>query len=293
VRAARRFAANRGALLGAIGLFGLVAFCVVYPLVSPYDPYAIDFSENLENPTLEHPLGTDFFGRDILTRLALGGRTSMLVAFGTLGVILVFGGLWGTIAGLAGGKVDEVMMRIVDALYAIPRLPFAIMILVVVGLNGNELTLIAALAVVGWLTTARLVRAQIVSLQDVEYVKAARALGARRRHVARRHLLPNSAGVLVVAVFLELPVILLNEAFLSVLGLGLNPPDATWGNVAQLGQDRGDLSSVVLASVAIAVFAVCANLVADGLQDAFDPRREVGPRRRGLLRRLRAVTVPR
>ena len=263
------------------------------PFVSPYDPYAIDFSQSLQNPTREHPLGTDFFGRDMLTRLALGGRTSMLVAAGAIAVILVVGGIWGTVAGLAGGKTDEVMMRIVDALYAIPRLPFAIMILVVVGLNGNEWTLIAALAVVGWLTTARLVRAQIVSLHDVEYVKAARALGAHRGQIAARHLLPNSAGVLVVAVFLELPAVLLGEAFLSVLGLGLNPPEATWGNIAQLGQDRGDLSAVVLASAAIAVFAVCANLVADGLQDAFDPRREVGPRRRGLLRRLRAVAVPR
>ena len=245
------------------------------PIVSPYDPYAIDFSRNLENPTREHLLGTDFFGRDVLTRLALGGRTSMLVAAGAIVVILLVGGLWGTIAGLAGGKVDELMMRIVDALYAIPRLPFAIMILVVVGLNGNAWTLVAALSVVGWLTTARLVRAQIVSLQEVEYVKAARALGARRRFVALRHLLPNSAGVLVVAVFLELPTVLLTEAFLSVLGLGINPPDATWGNVAQLGQDRGDLSSVVFPSAAIAIFAVCANLVADGLQDAFDPRRDV------------------
>jgi oligopeptide transport system permease protein len=166
------------------------------------------------------------------------------------------------------------------------------MILVVVGLNGNELTLIAALSVVGWLTTARLVRAQIVSLQHVEYVQAARALGARSRQVALRHLLPNSAGVLVVAVFLELPTVLLSEAFLSVLGLGINPPDATWGNVAQLGRDRGDLSSVVLPSVAIAIFAVCANLVADGLQEAFDPRRDVRRVRRS-WRWRRAVAAAR
>jgi oligopeptide transport system permease protein len=293
VRALRRYGANRGAVVGAVGLGALVAACVLIPILSPYDPNDVDFSEKLRNPSWSHPLGTDFFGRDVLTRLALGGRTSMLVALGAITVILVVGAAWGTVAGLAGGKVDSLMMRLVDGLYAIPRLPFAIVILVVVGLNGNELTLIAALAVVGWLTTARLVRAQIVSLDEVEYVKAARALGARRRHVALRHLLPNSAGVLVVAVFLELPAVILGEAFLSVLGLGIAPPAATWGNVAQLGQERGDLSPVVLASAAIAVFAVCANLVANGLQDALDPRREVAPARRSVLGRLRAVAASR
>lgn len=289
MRAARRFGANRGAAVGALGLTLLVAACVVIPIVSPHDPYDVDFSQKLRGASWSHPLGTDFFGRDVLTRLALGGRTSMLVALGAIAVILCVGAVWGTVAGLAGGKVDGLLMRMVDGLYAIPRLPFSIVLLAAVGLNGNELTLIAALAIVGWLTTARLVRAQIVSLQEVEYVKAARALGARSRHVALRHLLPNSAGVLAVAVFLELPAVILGEAFLSVLGLGLNPPQATWGNIAQLGTERGDLSLVVTASAAVALFAICANLVADGLQDALDPRRDVATARRGLLRRLRAV----
>jgi ABC-type dipeptide/oligopeptide/nickel transport system permease subunit len=292
MRALRRFATNRAAVVGAVGLAALVAACVVIPIVSPYDPYDVQFSEKLQGPSWSHPLGTDFFGRDVLTRLALAGRTSMLVALGALVLIFLVGATWGTAAGLAGGKVDGLLMRVVDGLYAIPRLPLAIVLLVVIGLNGNEWTLIGALALVGWLTTARLVRGQIVSLQHVAYVEAARALGARRRHVAIRHLLPNSAGVLVVALFLELPAVILGEAFLSVLGLGLAPPAATWGNMAQLGQERDDLSLVVLASAAIAIFAVCANLVADGLQDALDPRREavVRPRR---LRRLRAVAAPR
>jgi ABC-type dipeptide/oligopeptide/nickel transport system permease subunit len=272
-------------VLAAAGLALLVGLCIAIPLLSPHDPYDVDFSQRLEGPSWSHPLGTDFFGRDLLTRMALGGRASMLIALGALAVIFVVGAVYGAVAGLSGGAVDSLLMRAIDGLYAIPRLPFAIVILVLAGLNTNAWTMVAALAVVGWLTTARLVRGQIVSLREVEYVKAARALGSGGREIATRHLLPNSLGVLVVAVLLELPALILGEAFLSVLGLGLNPPTATWGNIAQEGEDRGDLSLVVMASVAIAIFAVCANLLADGLQDALDPRRDIR-RPPGRLRRL-------
>ena len=270
---ARRYARNRAAVAGAAGVCLVVAACLLVPVLSPHDPYEIDFAQRTQLPSAEHPFGTDLFGRDLATRMALGGRTTLLVAAAAVGVILVLGLAYGSVAGVAGGRVDEVMMRVLDGLLALPKLPVMIVILVLVGLRANLWTLVLTLAVVNWMVTARLVRTQIVTLRRQQFVSAARALGAGRLQIALRHLAPNALGVLVVAVFLELPGVVLGEAFVSVLGLGVNPPDATWGNIAQEGIERGRLYLVVLPSAAIAVVAVAANLVADGLHDALDPRR--------------------
>ena len=270
---ARRYARNRAAVAGAIVVLLVVGACLVVPVLSPHDPYAIDFSQRTQWPSAEHPFGTDLFGRDLFTRMALGGRTTLLVAAGAVALILALGLVYGTIAGVAGGRVDELMMRALDGLLALPRLPVMIVILVLVGLRANLWTLVFTLAIVNWMVTARLVRTQIRALREQQFVRAARALGAGWGQIALRHLAPNALGVLVVAVFLELPGVVLGEAFVSVLGLGVNPPDATWGNIAQEGIERGRLYLVVLPSAAIGVLAVAANFVADGLHDALDPRR--------------------
>ena len=268
-----RFARHPRSLAAAGALVALVLACLVVPVISPHDPYQVDFSQKLQGPSPSHPAGTDFFGRDLLERLALGGRTSLEVAGAALALILVLGIGYGAIAATAGGRVDEVMMRVLDGLLAIPRFPVIVIILVIAGLRTNELTLILALAITSWFVVARLVRTELLSLRRREFVRAAHAVGARRRHVLARHLLPNAAGVVVVAALLELPAVILNEAFVSTLGLGLNPPAATWGNLAYEGIRQGRLWEVLLPSIAIAIFAVSANLVADGLDDAFDPRR--------------------
>jgi ABC-type dipeptide/oligopeptide/nickel transport system permease subunit len=269
----RRFARHRRSLLAAGALVGLVVFCLVWPVVSPHDPYAVDFSQKLQAPSPEHPAGTDFFGRDLLERLALAGRTSLWVAGAALVVILALGIAYGSVAAAAGGRVDAVMMRGLDAFLAIPRFPVIVIILVIAGLRTNAFTLILALSITSWMVTARLVRTELVSLRRREFVRAAHAVGARPRHVLARHLLPNAVGVILIAALLELPAIILNEAFVSTLGLGLNPPAATWGNMAYEGIRIGRLWEILLPSIAIAVFAVAANIVADGLDEALDPRR--------------------
>jgi ABC-type dipeptide/oligopeptide/nickel transport system permease subunit len=261
-------------MLGAAILAGIVAFCVLVPFVSPYDVNAADFSSVRQPPSADHWLGTDQYGRDILTRLAAGGRTTLLIAGAALSIILVLGVGYGATSGIAGGRVDAAMMRLLDGLLAVPRLPVSIVILVFVGLQAqNVRTVVLALAIVNWMITARLVRGEVVLRKRQEYVRAAQALGAGRGQVARRHIVPNALGIVVVAIFLELPAVILGEAFLAVLGLGPEAPTPTWGNMALEGITFGRLWLVFLPSLAIGVLAVAASLFADGLGDSLDPRR--------------------
>lgn len=219
---------------------------------------------------------------------------TLLIAAGALLIILVIGVTYGAISGLAGGRVDNAMMRILDGLLAIPRLPVSIVILVVIGLQAqNVQTIILALSIVNWMITARLVRGEVVLLKRQDYVRAAQALGAGRQAVARRHIVPNTMGIVLVAAFLELPAVVLGEAFLAVLGLGPEKPTPTWGNMALEGITFGRLWLVFLPSLAIAVFAVGANLLADGIGDALDPRRWAAARPgRWTTRRARRPAAP-
>lgn len=260
--------------VGGLALAVVLAFVVAYPLVSPWDPNDVDFDLALQLPSMSHPLGTDQFGRDLATRIAVGGRTTLLIAGAALGSILLIGFVWGTTAALAGGIADSILMRIVDGLLALPRLLIAIIVLVALRLDASTVPgLVFALAVAGWMLTARLVRGHMLGLKTRGFVKASRALGAGWGRVARRHLLPNSTGILLVALLLELPTVVLGEALLSVLGLGPQPPTATWGNIAYDGWTSGRMWDVTVATLAISVFAAAANVVADGLSDRFDPRR--------------------
>jgi ABC-type dipeptide/oligopeptide/nickel transport system permease subunit len=168
-----RYRGNRSAVWAAVGLGALILFCLAAPPLSPYDPYAVDFSQKLETPTPRHLLGTDLFGRDLLERMALGGRTTMFIALMATGIILVLGLLYGAVSGLAGRKVDDLMMRIVDGLFAIPRLPWVLIVLVLIGANGSIFTVILALSLFSWMTTARLVRSQILALKQNDFVRAA------------------------------------------------------------------------------------------------------------------------
>jgi ABC-type dipeptide/oligopeptide/nickel transport system permease subunit len=279
---ARPLAASPATLAAILVLVLLVAFCVGWPFVSGHDPNDVVFAHSDEGPSFAHPLGTDRFGRDLMTRLAIGGRTTLLIAVLALLVVLLVGVVYGTVAGLAGGIADSVMMRIVDGLFALPRLPIAIVILVVLSADVSSVPgVVLALAIAGWMLTARLMRGEVVALKARNFVFAARALGASPANVARRHILPNAAGIVFVAVFLELPTIVLGEAFLSVLGLGPPPPTATWGNMAEQGLHFFRVWEMTVASAAIALFVLSANVIADGLSDVLDPRRaaQVGRRR--------------
>jgi oligopeptide transport system permease protein len=269
----RRYVRNRGALVAGAVFVVVVLYALIAPIASPYDPNDVNFALANQRPSLEHPLGTDKFGRDLFTRTALGGRISIGIGFAATIIILGVGIAYGAISGFVGGKLDNGMMRFLDALYGLPFLPFAIIVLAIIG-KTNFWTMALALSVVSWFTTARIVRGQIITLKENDYVRAAKAVGARWYRVLVRHLLPNTLGVLIIAVFLELPAVVLGEAFLSFIGLGISPPDASWGAMAEDGRTvyRVHPHMIIIPSVAIATLVLCANFVADGLRDALDPR---------------------
>jgi oligopeptide transport system permease protein len=269
----RRYLRNRGAVVAGAIFVVIVLYCLLAPVFSPHDPNRVDFTQAYERPSWSHPLGTDNFGRDLLTRTALGGRVSIGIGIGATLAILLIGVSYGALSGFVGGKLDNGMMRFLDALYGLPYLPFAILALAIVG-TVSFWTMVIALSIASWFITARIVRGQIMTLKENDYVRAARAAGARGHRVLLRHLLPNTLGVLVIAIFLELPGVILGEAFLSFLGLGINPPDASWGSMAQDGRDayRSHPHIIIIPSLAIATLVLCANFVADGLRDALDPR---------------------
>jgi oligopeptide transport system permease protein len=268
-----RYTRNRAAVLAGSLFLLVAAYCVVAPIASPYDPDEVDFSQAYLRPSLDHPLGTDQFGRDLFTRAALGGRISIGIGFAATLAILLIGLTYGALSGFAGGRLDNAMMRFLDALYGLPYLPFAIITLAIVG-TVNFWTMVIALSIASWFTSARIVRGQIITLKENDYIRAAKAVGARWYRILGRHLVPNTLGVLVIAIFLELPGVILGEAFLSFIGLGINPPDASWGSMAQEGREvyRSQPHVIIIPSVAIATLVLCANFVADGVRDALDPR---------------------
>jgi oligopeptide transport system permease protein len=269
----RRYLQNRAAVVtGALFLL-IVLYCLLWPLISPYDPNDQDLAMSRQGPSLEHPFGTDAFGRDMLTRTALAGRVSLAIGLGATLAILFFGVVYGSIAGFFGGRLDNIQMRLLDALYGLPYLPFAIILLAIIGQN-NMWTLMLALSIASWFTAARIVRGQILTLKENDYVRAAHAIGARWYRILGRHLLPNTLGVLIIAMFLELPGVILGEAFLGFIGLGISPPDASLGSMAEEGRAeyRANPHIMVVPSLAIAVLVLCANFIADGMRDALDPR---------------------
>lgn len=279
VLAAATLAQRRTTLVAAFS-FGLVLlYASLWPLVSPYGANDVDFTLSRQGPSPAHPFGTDQFGRDLLTRLAAGGRTTLLIVGAALVIILVVGLLYGAISALGGRTTDMFMMRVLDGLFALPRLPIAIVILAALKLNAQNVQTVAfALGVAGWMLTARLVRGQLLSLRQEDYVRAARAVGAGWALIVRRHLVPNSAGIIAVALLLELPTVVVGEAFLAVVGLGPEAPTATWGNIAQQGLHFGRLWEMSLATGIIVLFALSANVLVDALGEAFDPRTQVARR---------------
>jgi oligopeptide transport system permease protein len=271
--ALQRFRGNRAAVIAAFAFLALLAFVIIVPWLSNEDPYAVDFSQAYQSPSWAHPFGTDEFGRDLFVRVALGGRVSIAIGFSATFAIMGVGITYGSISGFIGGKLDNALMRFLDALYGLPYLPFAILTLAIFG-TVNFWTMVVALTVASWFTTARVMRGQIITLKENDYVRAAHAVGARWYRVLFRHLLPNTLGVIIIFVFLELPGVVLGEAFLSFIGLGINPPKASWGTLAQDGYGAYQTHPylIVIPSLMIAWLILSAFFVADGLRDALDPR---------------------
>jgi oligopeptide transport system permease protein len=271
--ALHRFTRNRAAVVAAFAFLVMCVFVTFVPIFSNEDPYAVDFSQSFLSPSLQHPFGTDEFGRDLFVRTALGGRVSIAIGFAATFAIMGIGILYGAVSGFLGGTVDNGMMRFLDALYGLPYLPFAILTLAIFG-RVNFWTMVVALTIASWFTTARVMRGQIITLKENDYVRAAHALGARWYRVLFRHLLPNTLGVILIFVFLELPGVVLGEAFLSFIGLGIEPPKASWGSLAQDGYTAYQAHPyiIIIPSLCISWLILSAFFIADGLRDALDPR---------------------
>ncbi|MGD1048863.1 MAG: ABC transporter permease [Candidatus Krumholzibacteriaceae bacterium] len=272
-----RFRRNRFGMAGAGIIVALYLAAVLAPLLTPYDPIAQGDVPKMRYvaPCPTHPLGTDKFGRDVLSRVIYGARISLMIGLIAVAITVVLGALVGAVAGYFGGAADAVLMRIVDALLAIPRL---FLLLTCVALfSGSVWLVIVLLGATGWMDTARLVRAQVLALKNLDYVKAAEALGAGGRGVIWRHLIPNTMTVIIVAATLRIGGIILTEASLSFLGLGVPPPAPSWGQMVFEGREVL-LSAWWLSTfpgIAIAVTVIGFNLLGDALKDAFDPKQFV------------------
>jgi oligopeptide transport system permease protein len=267
-----RLRRNRLAVLGLAVLVFFILIALLTPWITPYG-YA---QQNLElgatPPSLAHWLGTDIFGRDLLTQIMYGGRISLAVGFVATAVALLIGVTWGAIAGYAGGRVDAVMMRLVDILYALPFMIFIVLLMVVFG--RNMLLLFLAIGAVEWLTMARIMRAQVQTLRQQEFVEAAISLGLSPATIIRRHLVPNALGPIIVYTTLTIPSVMLLEAFLSFLGLGVQPPQTSWGLLISYGAESMEEYPWLLLypglTLTLTLFSL--NFLGDGLRDALDVR---------------------
>jgi peptide/nickel transport system permease protein len=292
-RAWRRFRRDRAAVAGLaiIGIMALLAVLArpiemggvaVQPVaLAPYDPAASGVAEPYRPPSLAHPFGTDWAGRDVFSRVLYGGRYSLSIGAIAVGLAVAVGVPLGALAGYAGGWVDETIMRLVDVLYAFPFLVLAIALVATFGQGFWKL--VGALVAVGWIGYARLLRGEVLSVVERDYVLAARALGVPDRRILARHVVPNAVAPVVVQATLNVGTVVLSAAALGFLGLGLPPGTAEWGSMLSAGRDTlvgGEWWVTVFPGLAIFLFVLSINLVGDGVRDALDPDAEGGAYRR-------------
>ncbi|MGY8850712.1 MAG: ABC transporter permease [Pseudomonadales bacterium] len=263
---------NYLALLGLAIILLLCLVSLLTPWIAPYGYEEQNLLLGATPPSAAHWLGTDIFGRDMLTRIMYGGRVSLTVGFIATAVALVIGVLWGAVAGFVGGRVDAVMMRIVDIMYALPFMIFIVLLMVVFG--RNILLLFLAIGAVEWLTMARIVRGQVMNLRKQEFVEAAYSLGLSQWTIIRRHIIPNTLGPVIVYTTLTIPSVMLLEAFLSFLGLGIQPPQSSWGLLINYGVETMEEYPwlLIFPGVTLSLTLFALNFLGDGLRDALDPR---------------------
>ncbi len=273
----KRFRKDRLALLSAFLIAGLLIVALFGEALSPY-PFDLQDTQNaLAAPGDLHWMGTDELGRDLFSRLIYGTRISMAISLLTAFSALILGTLYGAVSGYVGGRVDNWMMRAVDVIYAIPDLLLIILITVLIG--RGVLGVFLALSLAGWITVARLIRGEVLRLKEYDYVEAARAFGASHRRILLKHILPNTLGILIVTLTFRIPSAILAESTLSFIGLGLTPPAASWGTLANEGWKALKFYPhlILFPSLAIFITMLAFNFLGDGLRDALDP----GARGRG------------
>ena len=263
---------NRLALSGLVILLFLIIISLLTPWIAPYSYEEQNLMLGATAPSAAHWLGTDIFGRDMLTRIMYGGRVSLMVGFIATAVALIIGILWGAVAGFVGGRLDAVMMRIVDIMYALPFMIFIVLLMVVFG--RNILLLFVAIGAVEWLTMARIVRGQVMTLRKQEFVEAAYSMGLSKWAIIRRHIIPNTLGPVIVYTTLTIPSVMLLEAFLSFLGLGIQPPQSSWGLLINYGVETMEEYPwlLIFPGITLSLTLFALNFLGDGLRDALDPR---------------------
>lgn len=268
----QRLRKNKMAVGGGITLLLFILMALLTPWLAPYSYEAQNLDLGASPPSAEHWLGTDVFGRDVLTQVMYGGRVSLAVGFIATAVALLIGVTWGAVAGYVGGRVDAVMMRIVDILYALPFMIFIVLLMVVFG--RNVLLLFLAIGAVEWLTMARIMRSQVQSLRQQEFVEAAISLGLSPAAIIRRHVIPNALGPIIVYTTLTIPSVMLLEAFLSFLGLGIQPPQTSWGLLISYGAETMEEYPwlLIFPGLALTTTLFSLNFLGDGLRDALDVR---------------------
>ncbi len=267
-----RLRKNHMAVAGGIFIICIMILSFAGPFLIQYDYKEQDLQNRLADPSARHWMGTDHLGRDQLARILFGGRISILVGLAATAVSLTIGVLYGTISGYIGGRLDRLMMRTVDILYSLPFTIFVILLMVMFG--RNIILLFLAIGAVEWLTMARIVRGQVLSLKKQEFIEACLSLGLPKRRIILRHMIPNVLGPVIVYTTLTIPAVMLLEAFLSFLGLGVQPPMSSWGLLIKDGAERMEEAPWMLffpgLLFSMTIFSL--NFFGDGLRDALDPK---------------------
>ncbi|WP_372898448.1 oligopeptide ABC transporter permease [Salipaludibacillus agaradhaerens] len=272
----KKFFKNKLAVVGGIVLLIIVTMAVFAPLIAPQDPRNVemDLLNRLAPPSTEFIMGTDDFGRDIFSRVLYGARVSLLVGFLAMLGGAIIGTVMGSLAGYFGGRIDNLIMRLVDILISFPNI--FLLILLIAFFSPSVSLLIIFLASLGWMSTARLVRGEFLSLREREYVLAAKTLGMRTNRIIFNHILPNALGPIIVASTLSVGNLIIVESVLSFLGLGVQPPTPSWGNMLQSAQNYTIMRDAwwypVFPGLMIFITVLSINFVGDGLRDAFDPK---------------------
>ncbi len=270
----RRVTRHHLALVGLIILIPMF-FCAIFaPLIAPHDPIEPNVKNILAGPSFTHPFGTDTLGRDVLSRVIYGTRISLLVGFVSVGIAILIGMVLGAVSGYYGGIIDEVIMRFVDLMMCFPT--FFLILAVIAILEPSIWNIMVVIGLTGWMSTARLVRAEILSIKNKEYVMAAKAQGLSESRIIFRHVLPNSISPVYVVATLGIGGAILTESALSFLGIGVQPPTPSWGNILTQAKDNIEVAWWLSLYPGLAIFFTVMgyNLLGEGLRDIFDPRRK-------------------
>lgn len=268
----KRFRRNKLAMLGALIIFSLALVAVIAPLIAPFSPNHQDILHRLEPPSTKHPLGTDDLGRDLLSRVIYGTRISLLVGFVAIGIAIIIGSILGLLSGYFGGWLDTVIMRFVDIMLCFPT--FFLILMVIAFLEPNIWTVMVVIGLTGWPGLTRLVRGECLSIRERGFVQAAKVLGLSNIRVMFVHLLPNVMAPILVTATLGIGGAILTESALSFLGLGVQPPTPSWGNILTAGKDYITVAwwLSLYPGLAILITVLAYNLLGEGLRDVLDPR---------------------